>query len=167
MSRRVVDQHRKAKSGRDQQWELSSSLSRQLGAVIIIGWLCLHAPLVIYKGSPCIMSLCDGPWFLASAAATQLASASRHETKNLISGAYTCDWTRWRRLMNLVPLAVSTKPAAWYLAYAVVSALMLLAPYLICDLGASKGYWLEIAVKISSRSQRLARLVGLDHDWQP
>ena len=102
-----------------------------LGAVIIIGWLVLRAPLVISKGVLAILSLflmALGFW-LAPQQLSSLGLAARNKEPDQL--AYCLSIGQGVvALLNLFPLAVSTKPAALYLAYAVISALLLLAPYL-------------------------------------
>ena len=102
-----------------------------LGAVIIIGWLVLRAPLLISKGVLAILTLllmALGFW-LAPQQLSSLGLAARNKEPDQLA-YYLSIGQGVVGFLNLVPLAVSTKPAALYLAYAVVSALLLLAPYL-------------------------------------
>jgi hypothetical protein len=102
-----------------------------LGAVIILGWLVLRAPVVISKGVLAILSLLLmglGFW-VAPQQLSSLGLAARNKEPDQLA-YYLSIGQGIVGFLNLVPLAAFTKPAALYLAYAIVSALLLLAPYL-------------------------------------
>jgi hypothetical protein len=102
-----------------------------IGIVMIIGLLVWRAPLVLSKGVLAILSLllmALGFW-LAPQQLSSLGLAARNKEPDQLA-YYLSIGQGVVGFLNLVPLAVSTKPAALYLAYAVVSALLLLAPYL-------------------------------------
>jgi hypothetical protein len=102
-----------------------------IGAVVLIGLLVLRAPSVISKSVLAILSLllmALGFW-VAPQQLSSLGLAARNKEPSQLA-YYLSIGQGVVGLLNLVPLAVSTKPATLYLAYAVVSALLLLAPYL-------------------------------------
>jgi hypothetical protein len=102
-----------------------------LVVVVALGWLVLHAPLVISKGVLAILSLllmALGFW-VAPQQLSSLGLAARNKEPDQLA-YYLSIGQGVVGFLNLVPLAVSAKPAALYFAYGIVSALLLLAPYL-------------------------------------
>ena len=102
-----------------------------LVVVVALGWLVLHAPLVISKGVLAILSLllmALGFW-VAPQELSSLGLAARNKEPDQLA-YYLSIGQGVVGFLNLIPLAVSTKRVTLYLACAVVSALLLLAPYL-------------------------------------
>jgi len=102
-----------------------------VGSVVIIGLLVWRAPLVISKGVLAILSLllmALGFW-LAPQQLSSIGLAARNRQPDQLA-YYLSIGQGVVGFLNLVPLAVSTKRGVLYFAYAVASALLLLAPYL-------------------------------------
>jgi hypothetical protein len=102
-----------------------------IGVVIAVGLVVWRAPLVLSKSVLAILSLlliALGFW-LAPQQLSSLGLAARNKEPDQLA-YYLSIGQGVVGLLNLVTLAVSSKRAALYFAYAVVSALLLLAPYL-------------------------------------
>jgi hypothetical protein len=104
-----------------------------IGVVLIIGWLVWHAPLVLSKGVLAILSLllmALGFW-LAPQQLSSLGLAARNKEPDQLA-YYLSIGQGVAGFLNLIPLAVSTKRVALYLAYLRATAACPLS--LFCDL---------------------------------